>query len=128
MISLYTILTFTFFHWLFDFFLQTKEQAEGKSKSNFWLHKHVQTYTLGLLVMGTLNWAYFKFDWSMLILWVLFNGGMHFLTDYVSSRASSLLFKEDNYHDGFVVIGADQLVHYTTLFSSFYLIQTYLIK
>lgn len=32
-------------------------------------------------------------------------------------------FAEGNYHDGFVVVGADQLVHYITLF----FIYTYII-
>ena len=52
--------------------------------------------------------------------WVILNAVAHFFTDYITSRASSLLFKDNNYHDGFCVVGFDQLIHYITLIGSFY--------
>ena len=120
MISLYTIITFMLCHWVFDFFFQTSEMAQGKSKSNNALLSHVQVYTIGLTVMAFLNCAYFQYSWSVALVWIAGNAVAHFFTDYVSSRASSLLYKDENYHDFFVTIGLDQFVHYATLFSSFY--------
>jgi len=46
------------------------------------------------------------------------NFGLHFFTDYVTSRASSLLWKEGKVHDFFVTIGADQMIHYFTIFGT----------
>ena len=119
MISLYTIITFVFCHWLFDFFLQTDKMAQGKSKDNWALLHHVGTYWVGLWVMAFLNWKCFANPSEYVAIFVLLNAMLHFFTDWVTSRATSLLYKEERYHDFFTVIGADQLCHYVTLFGTF---------
>lgn len=124
MISIYTVLTFMFIHWVFDFFLQTDEMARGKSSSNKHLCDHIGSYCAGLWIMALLNTSYFNFNFAMIAVWIILNSFFHFFTDYVTSRASSLLFKAENYHDAFVVIGIDQFIHYATLFMSFYYITT----
>ena len=48
----------------------------------------------------------------------------HWLTDYFTSRLTSKLYKEERYHDFFVMIGFDQVLHYTQLLLIFnYLLQ-----
>ena len=102
---------------MFDFFLQTDEQAKGKSKSNDFLYSHLLTYSIGLALMALMNP---QFNHPIIALvWILVNAVAHFFTDYVTSRASSLLFEKNNYNDAFVVIGADQMIHYVTLFGTF---------
>jgi hypothetical protein len=118
MISFYTIATVLTFHWLCDFFLQTDEQAKGKSTSNVWLARHVGTYSLGLIWITMLNASYFPTALQALQFFAL-NTIAHFFTDYLTSRASSLLWKEGKIHDFFVMIGADQWVHYMTIFGTF---------
>lgn len=118
MISFYTISTILVFHWVTDFFLQTDEQAKGKSSSNKWLGMHVGTYSLGVLFITMLNFNLFLSPIAALVFWLL-NVVAHFFTDYVTSRATSLLWKEGRTHDFFVTIGADQLIHYMTLFGTF---------
>lgn len=117
MISLYTIITFVFCHWFFDFFLQTEEQAKGKSTDNVALLEHVRTYWWGLVCMVLLNYPKFH-NWSIFY-FVAINAVAHFFTDWVTSRATSLLYKEERYHDFFVTVGADQFLHYVTLFGTF---------
>lgn len=120
MITLYTIVTFLFFHWAFDFFFQTDQMAIGKSKEYKWLNKHVQVYAIGLALMAIFNCAFFGMSITLMYAWVLFNAAAHFFTDYVTSRASSAIYAtNESKHDFFVMIGVDQLIHYVTIFASF---------
>lgn len=125
MISFTTVALFGFIHWLFDFFLQTDEQAKGKSHSYKMLSQHVGVYTLGLLVMATFTPA-LNASPHIFFGWVAFNGLAHFFTDYVTSRATSLLWKEGAVHDFFVTVGIDQYIHYFTLFGSLTYVLNYL--
>ena len=116
MISLYTIITFLLWHWIFDFHLQTDEMSRNKSKCNLALLNHVLIYSLGLCLMAWMNIKYLD---NLIYVFIPLNALAHFLTDWVTSRATSALYKEERYHDFFVVIGFDQLLHYVTLFGTF---------
>lgn len=118
MITFYTLTTFTFFHWLFDFFFQTEEMGNNKSKDNFVLLEHIVIYFGGLMCMMAVNCWYFHNQIYTLV-WFVINAVAHFFTDWTTSRATSLLYKEERYHDFFVVIGVDQFIHMITLFGTF---------
>lgn len=125
MLSFYTIITVIFFHWVFDFFCQTDEQAQGKSKENKWLLSHVKTYAIGLIFIALFNFDLFASNElrglatiAKMLMFVSINFALHFFTDYLTSRASSLLWKEGKVHDFFVMIGADQMIHYITIFGT----------
>jgi anaerobic C4-dicarboxylate transporter len=98
-------------HWIADFVLQTHWQATNKSKNNEALAAHVGSYSLALLIGSALifgqsaAWLYF----------VAINAVLHFATDYFTSRASSRLYAKQDWHNFFVVIGFDQLIHQATL-------------
>jgi hypothetical protein len=118
MITFYALTNILAIHWIYDFFLQTHYQATQKSKCNIALASHVLVYTIGLICMAILNHKLFpSVDW--IITWVLLNSVLHFLTDYMTSRASSLLWKEGKMHDFFAMVGLDQFIHYFTLFGTF---------
>ena len=118
MISYYTIFTILLFHWIFDFHLQTDEMAKGKSKCNAALLKHVGVYGWATILITLCNYRYFN-NVGVAFAYPFINNVAHFLTDWITSRASSALYKEERYHDFFVVIGADQMIHYITLFGTF---------
>lgn len=120
MISLYTIFTIVVIHWIVDFYFQTDKMAKGKSHDNEQLSLHVTVYTVGLLIMALCNMKYLDYNIMLMLGFAAFNSIAHFFTDYVTSRATSLLYKEGKIHDFFVTVGADQLIHYVTLFGSFY--------
>lgn len=117
MISLYTIITILFCHWIFDFHLQNEEMSKNKSKCNLTLGRHVCIYSIGLLIITMVNSVYFNPLTSAGF--VLINAVLHFFTDWVTSRATTSLYKEERYHDFFCVIGGDQMIHYITLFGTF---------
>lgn len=118
MITFYTIATFAFFHWLFDFFFQTEDMANYKSECNTALSAHVCVYLGGLLCMMLFNCLYFH-NQIYGVAWVVINAVAHFFTDWITSRATSALYKEQRYRDFFNTIGIDQLIHHCTLFGTF---------
>jgi hypothetical protein len=100
-------------HFVFDFVFQSHWMASNKSKNNLALVAHIGTYSLGLAFVvvwfGHLN--------QNGLTWVVFNAVAHLVTDYFTSRCSSKHFNK-NWHDFFVVVGLDQLVHYNILITS----------
>lgn len=95
-------------HWLADFCLQTHEQAQNKSKSFGALIRHCGTYTLALLVA-------FGFKGQTFIGWGIANGMLHTFIDAITCHITSSLYQKERYHDFFVTIGADQLLHCISL-------------
>lgn len=100
-IDVYILLMLLLTHFVADFVLQTDRMAKGKSSSNTILAYHVGVYSLCFI------WVSIPF---VLVTFVL-----HFITDWCSSRLSSMLWKKGDVHNFFVVIGADQLLHYVGL-------------
>jgi hypothetical protein len=112
-------------HFVADFVLQTDTMARNKSTSNIWLSNHIVVYMAAMLALLA-PFIYFidptvsrmQEVWLLgwLIVWVAVNGALHWITDWCSSRATSYLWKKGDRHKFFVVIGADQAVHLTTMF------------
>jgi hypothetical protein len=90
-------------HFVGDFLLQSDWMALNKSKDNLALTVHAAVYSACFL------WV------SPVTLFAAVVLGQHWLTDYVTSRITSRLWQANQRHWFFVVIGADQLIHYVTL-------------
>lgn len=119
MITIQTIIIILFTHWLFDFFLQSEKIGKFKSTSNLVLSTHVGIYSIGLFLLSAIIFKH-GVEWVTVGLsWVVINAAAHFLTDYVTSRATSALYKEQRYHEFFTIIGLDQFIHYITLFGTY---------
>lgn len=100
-LNLWTLSTILLVHFVADFILQSDWMAQGKSKRlglNINMGAHIGVYTACLMFLGPV--------------WALVNGAMHYVTDVVTSNATSHLWKKGERHWFFVVIGADQLIHY----------------
>jgi hypothetical protein len=108
-------ITILLVHFLSDFGLQTHDQAVQKSYSWKMLFYHVGGYSLIWFLMSyvVLNNIFLSF------LFTLITFVCHFITDAITSRTSKKFFDKKDYHNGFVVIGADQMLHYLQLWYTF---------
>jgi hypothetical protein len=97
-------------HWIADFVCQTDKMATRKSTSMLWLSLHVLTYTVVLSMVMLVLWGHVN------LFWILLNGLLHWVTDFVTSRITSQLWKMERRHDFFVMVGLDQVIHYACLF------------
>lgn len=109
---IYQFLALLAVHWFADFVLQTHWQASNKSKNNEALMRHVGVYTL---VLAAAVPFIFAVNSLAPFLFVMVNSALHFCTDYVTSRISSRLYTKQDWHNFFVIIGFDQLIHQATL-------------
>ena len=109
-IPLGTLLFLMLAHWVGDFVLQSDAIAKGKSKSLDVLFTHVLIYT------GVMFWsACIVMPIQTAGRWVVVNAVLHFVTDFLTSKASARLFAKGDVHNGFVVIGFDQFLHLVCL-------------
>lgn len=104
-------------HYLADFSLQTSYQAENKSKNNIALLYHVLIYSATWLFVS--YFFLFNLNLTTALLFTIITFYSHFITDYFTSRLTSSFFNKKDYHNGFLVVGFDQLLHYITLFSTY---------
>jgi hypothetical protein len=98
-------------HWVADFVLQTHWQATNKSKNSMALIEHVAVYSATLAVCSI---GIFGLHPDM-ALFLTLNAALHFGTDFCTSRASAKLRAKQDWHNFFVVIGFDRLIHQVTL-------------
>ena len=107
------------FHWIGDFVLQTREMADNKSTSNYYLSMHVFVYSTANIILWMIFMPMFGATYTketiMLSLVLMFS--MHWVTDYFTSKQTSKLYKQQNYHGFFTMIGFDQILHYLQLFA-----------
>lgn len=116
-------------HFVSDFIMQTDEMAKGKSTSIYWLNRHILSYgsTLAYFLIFNnivllLNGVYDPNVYVLGLTYVIINMGLHWVTDYFTSKQTSRLWAEQKVHDFFVMIGLDQLIHATCLIITFYLL------
>ena len=89
-------------HFVADFLAQNDAMATRKSSSNKWLGLHALVYTAFMLFFG--------------LRFALINGVLHFAVDWCSSRGTTYLWKRNERHWFFSLIGLDQAIHLTILF------------
>lgn len=108
-------LSVLFSHWFADFLVQTRWQAENKSKNLGALTGHVASYT-GTMFCLMFAWCLFSPSaWLPTAEFCVLNGVLHWITDFFTSRATSYLWKKGDIHGFFGMIGLDQFIHVATL-------------
>lgn len=127
-INIYILFGILIIHWFADFFLQTDQMATNKSTSNYWLTKHVLTYTAVWFISMLIYCAYLDgFNWTqrgvnLVFIFPIVTFICHWITDYFTSRLNTSLHKKGDIHNFFVSIGADQVYHYVQLVITFQLL------
>ena len=111
--------------------------AKNKSKSNIALSVHIATYTASMMIVvcfPIIIFTYFNPIYTSdaflsnivsLFIWALINGVFHFMTDFYTSKWSSRLYQANDFHNFFVVVGLDQMIHYLCLFATFPVLQVH---
>ena len=130
-LELVLVLQIVFAHWVSDFVLQSGWMATNKSKNWRALLAHVATYTASMTVLmfimaillsdtvikfNMINGIILAMTPSAYMAWILLNGVLHLITDAITSRITYKLWGRSKMHDFFVVVGFDQMIHYTCLF------------
>lgn len=105
-------------HFLADFGLQTHDQATNKGKSDKWLFYHVGVYSI-IWFIASFIWMG---DWWIAIHFSFITFCCHFITDWWTSRIGKPFWEKGDYHNGFVVIGFDQILNYLQLYYTFKLL------
>lgn len=108
-------------HFLADFGIQTSEQARLKGTDSLYLFYHVAVYS-GIWFIALLGHPDAENTGGNIILFVCITFILHFCTDYVTARIGKPFWEKQDYHNGFVVVGFDQLLHYIQLLSTWYLL------
>lgn len=114
-IPLFFSIYIMFVHLIGDFGCQTREMANNKSKSIYWLTMHILAYG-GVLTLGGLIWCYFSDITLISMLYFLAtNMVCHWVTDFFTSKGTSYFWAKSDVHKFFCVIGFDQFIHASTL-------------
>ena len=101
-----------FFHWIGDYLLQTNRMAKLKSERIDWLTFHALAYSVALSAG-----ALFLFPWKIALGFIALNASLHWVTDFVTSRASS--YFKNNPRIFYPIIGFDQFLHAAALILSY---------
>jgi hypothetical protein len=109
-------------HFLGDFALQTHEQSMGKSQgkdfSNEQLFYHVGIYSIVWFIACLAILPV----WYRAVPFTILTFAFHYTTDYVTSRIGKPYWKKEDFHNGFVIIGFDQILHYIQIYFTFKLL------
>ncbi len=119
MINIYIVLGILFIHWVADFLCQTDWQAQNKSKKWNALLQHTGNYSV-IWFLPMLYLFLGSADKAFSFVGITFVA--HTITDYFTSRLNSKFWKEQKVHWFFVSVGFDQLLHYTQLLLTYYVL------
>ncbi len=97
-------------HFIGDFLFQSTDMAINKAKSLKWLTIHIGTYTFVLFVG-----SFVLFGLNAAIFYALINGGIHFVTDFFTSKINATLYARDDKRWYYTGIGFDQFIHGASL-------------
>lgn len=105
-------------HFIADFVFQSHWMASNKSKDISALSLHVLTYTFTFFValsFVALSVKDTQLTMQTVALYCFVNGLLHFMIDACTSKITALLYKKQDWHNFFVVVGADQFLHHLSL-------------
>lgn len=126
-INIWVLFGILIVHWIADFICQTDEMAKGKSSSWDCLLSHTGVYSLvWFLTIGSIciwNSGIEGVGYRMLVCFPIITFICHTATDYYTSRIVKGFFEKGDTHNGFVIIGLDQILHYVQLILTFYFLK-----
>ncbi len=118
-INIYIVLGLLALHWIADFVCQTDKMAQGKSRNWKDLLNHTCAYSLIFFISSVMLSTP---STKQILLFAPITFICHTITDYYTSRINAKLWEEKKVHQFFVSIGFDQLLHFTQLILTYYLL------
>lgn len=115
MITEKILLLILLIHFIADFMFQTHEQAINKYKLGRYLFFHVYIYSFTWFI--TIWILYGRFDAAVFFGLATFI--FHGITDAITSNCTKYYFDKKDFHNGFVIVGIDQILHYLQLYLTF---------
>lgn len=103
-----------FFHYVGDFYHQSRWVADNKSKSWCALSLHVAIYMFTMFFGFMLAYEFpFKQKelFNSISAFCLINAGLHFVQDAITSRLTSYYYSKQDWKSFFNTIGIDQFMH-----------------
>lgn len=123
-----SFITILIVHWIADFVLQTHWQATNKSSDNDTLTAHIAVYSACWILPIMFLFDIYKYNhfgaFNAMVLFVVPTAILHWVQDYYTSRWTKKLREKGDFHNFFVVIGLDQVLHYFQLFGLYYWLMT----
>lgn len=110
------VITILFLHFVADFILQTRYQAENKYYNINALVGHTLVYSLVVTVFITLTPFMLITGWDKIITFFVVTFMTHSITDAITSNVSRQFYKKQNMFSFWVTIGFDQFLHFVQLF------------
>lgn len=116
------ILWFLFVHWVADFICQPHDIATSKWNDPASLMIHGLIYALvvavsfvpvGILLCTCLP----QIELQYYVIGVVATTLLHPAIDFFTSKAGHIYFEAQDYHNGFVVVGIDQMMHMAVFFA-----------
>jgi len=101
-----TLMLIFFVHWFADWFSQPRFIGNNKSKNVWILGLHVMIYTLFMTIFG---WKF-----------ALVNGAIHFVVDFISSKLTTIFYRNQKWWAFFTTIGFDSYIHHITLLVTYF--------
>lgn len=117
-----TIYALLIIHFFADFVAQTHEMATNKWKLGSALWSHIGSYTF-ILFIGLLVFFHTVTMWVPILAFTLYNGFWHLIIDSVTAPITHDLAEKQSWHNFFVVVGFDQLLHTGLLIWSAYILK-----
>ena len=124
MIPIQFIIFMLLAHLIGDFFLQSQYMSENKSKDVGVLFVHVLFYTITIFAV-TFLYIIISKEYQMIFMlptYYILNGVLHFIIDFITSKITSRLYKQNKIYWFFVTIGCDQTLHFICLFGTYILL------
>lgn len=116
-------------HFVADFIFQSHYLAINKSSSVWALIQHIIIYALSFYIIFGLSWypLYYILNinitaqtWLQLTIGItVVNSLLHYFTDFFTSKLTRYFWNKKDYHNFFVIIGFDQLLHTGLLIYSY---------
>ena len=122
--SINIIIAIIIIHWIADFVDQSEREATEKSRNPTMLTAHIIGYTVVWMFAISVYELFNKHSDTKLFLFIPITFVCHWLTDYFTSKVNTGLAIEakrtTKWHDFFVNVGFDQMLHYIQLFLTYY--------